>query len=399
MVAGWGRYSQYKVRHSIDPPESDEDDQSRARLGLHHRTGLLAFQIIADNTFQAGRLYFDRLGQRPVEHQVPLNAVLVPGEYFFIVNLDPAYRYPIVPSFRDWRSPHGHMPDGWPSPESNPSTDAAHSRCVVTNHRFGLTNAHLIPAEEAEWFMWNNMSRYGVAMRDVHDSQNIICLRADIHRCFDTAASTPASAVTPSSFDPPSYVVHVVGLKSGEFPTLYHNTLLQNLEDTSREYMLARFAWTVLLLVKPFVLTGSSRSGGGLDWDVEEVPGPKLLGLYGGGGTRSASPKKRSRQHEDAELTRLDDADDADEWYKAVFDEPRGRKRRRLGSSGSPDSHRTPQRCSFDDILHVPSLSQPSSFTAPSSRTTCRPSPSPLECLLKHVENGKAMAETAADLT
>ncbi|KAJ5005482.1 hypothetical protein K4K57_011735 [Colletotrichum sp. SAR 10_99] len=43
-----------------------------------------------------------------------------------------------------------------------------------------------VPREEAEWFMRNGMSRYGVDTRDVNESRNMIRLRADIHRCFDT---------------------------------------------------------------------------------------------------------------------------------------------------------------------------------------------------------------------
>jgi hypothetical protein len=51
--------------------------------GIHHRTALLACQIIAGNTFDNSHFALDRADQQPV--QVPLDSVLTGNEYYFIV--------------------------------------------------------------------------------------------------------------------------------------------------------------------------------------------------------------------------------------------------------------------------------------------------------------------------
>ncbi|KAH0425471.1 piwi domain-containing protein [Colletotrichum camelliae] len=183
------------------------------------------------------------------------------------------------------------------SDEPSPSTDTVR-RCALTNHGFGLTNAHVVPREEAEWFMRNGMSRYGVDMRDVNDSRNMIRLRADIHRCFDTRMFSIVPKPEYASADPDTspldrsiaYVLHVFGSNIEEFSDMYHNTCFQYLDNTSREYLFARFAWTILILLKPFVLAGMNRSvirnnsqvAG--TWVTEELSGSKLSSSYGGGG-------------------------------------------------------------------------------------------------------------------
>jgi hypothetical protein len=51
--------------------------------GVHHRTALLACQIIAGNAFNNSRFAFDRAGQQSV--QVQLDGVLIDNKYYFIV--------------------------------------------------------------------------------------------------------------------------------------------------------------------------------------------------------------------------------------------------------------------------------------------------------------------------
>ena len=52
--------------------------------GVHHRTALLACQIIAGNAFNNSRFALDRAGRQLV--QVPLDGVLTDDEYYFIVD-------------------------------------------------------------------------------------------------------------------------------------------------------------------------------------------------------------------------------------------------------------------------------------------------------------------------
>lgn len=71
--------------------------------------------------------------------------------------------------------------------------------------------------------MQNGMSRYGVDMRDVNDSGNIIRLRVNIHRCFDTHlfSIVPKPEFAPVGSDISlsttdlAYVLHVFGTNVG----------------------------------------------------------------------------------------------------------------------------------------------------------------------------------------
>ncbi|PQK17510.1 hypothetical protein BB8028_0008g00210 [Beauveria bassiana] len=363
----------------VDPTNARGANEDRPPVGLYHHVALLACQIIADNNF-SGRLFYDREGTRAVTDVVAVEGLLQPGEYFFIVNSDPAYRYPVVPSFRDWRFPHGQLPDTWPSPKASPSTDTVR-RCALTNHGFGLTNAHIVPREEAEWFMRNGMSRYGVDTRDINDSRNMIRLRADIHRCFDTRMFSIIPKPEFASDDPDTlspgrsiaYVLHVFGSNIEEFSDMYHNTCVQYLNNTSRQYLFARLAWTILILLKPFVLAGTNRfvirnngQAAGM-WVTEDLSGSKLSSLYGGGGSRSASPKKRSRQREDE----VSLADSDDEWYEEIVESEEGRGRKRTRRECSPtllddeDRARTP---ALSNVSTLTSANKTASPHSPSSR-------------------------------
>ncbi|KAK1997902.1 hypothetical protein LX36DRAFT_657080 [Colletotrichum falcatum] len=378
----------------VDPVDEGDAGAIGQPKGLHHHTALLACQIIANNVFDSGQLYFDSQALQPVLHRIPTHGLLMPGNYFFVVNSDPSYRYPVVPSFRDWPFPHGRIPDVWPYLKSAPATDTGR-RCALTNQGFGLTTAHIIPREEGEWFMQNGMSRYGVDMRDVNDSWNLLRLRADIHRCFDTRlfSIVPkpefASVIsdTSSTTAAPKYVLHVFGANEGEFSGLYHNTRFQYLDNTSREFLFSRLAWTILILIKPFVLAGSQRSvircrnskGIGFEWRAEELSGTDLLSFYGGGGSRSASPKKRSRPREEDRGSLAD----ADDWYAEVSEGNRGRKRAR------PDSSLSYYHV-HDDLLNTPMLSNASTSSAtPITHET----PSPTYCSsLSDVKGNKLSA-------
>ncbi|RMZ92622.1 hypothetical protein DV736_g173, partial [Chaetothyriales sp. CBS 134916] len=70
----------------------------------------------------------------------------------------------------------------------------------------------------------------------------------------------------------------------------------------SSAYLFARFAWAILFKVKLFVIEGQRRyiirlSGdvktGKIDYKTESRTGNELKNLYGGGGSKTATPKKR----------------------------------------------------------------------------------------------------------
>ncbi|KAH8679114.1 hypothetical protein BGZ60DRAFT_482824 [Tricladium varicosporioides] len=309
-------------------------------FGVHYQTALIACQIIADNAFATGRLTLDQAGQQLVD--LPLDGILTEDTYYFFVG-DSPNQYPVVASFQDWEFPHNRIPDSWPTPlPSEPKR-----RCGITNFSGPPEKAHLVPREEEAWFLRNDMGRYGPTMEGtIHNSVNILPLRGDIYACFDSRLLTilpKAFAPTPGS---PQYIVHFCSnndVAANYWPT-YHHCLVQYLDQCSRPYLFARFAWTILFHVKQFVTSGITRHvvvrtrgmDGNVEYDKKVLDGAELIATYGGEGLRgSQGSGKMSRTYimmeEGEDLLELagEDWDMDDIWATGR----RGEKRRRQYSS------------------------------------------------------------------
>lgn len=93
------------------------------------------------------------------------------------------------------------------------------------------------------------------------------------------------------------YVSHIFSLHADELWSTCHNTIVQHLHDDSRPYLFARFAWTVLLYVKPFITEGFSRrviriqpksEDQKIKREEESLSGVELKALYGDEGSKPA---------------------------------------------------------------------------------------------------------------
>ncbi|KAL7627754.1 hypothetical protein AAE478_001949 [Parahypoxylon ruwenzoriense] len=275
-------------------PRVDLDHTADAAVfGVHYRTALLACQVIAGNAFDTGRLTLDRAGQQGVN--VPLDDL-----------------YPIVPSFQDWEFPHGRIPDFWPG---TPGSITTASHCGITNVSFAIKGAYLVPREERPWYNRNAMSQYGWGLGDIDNAANILPLRRDLHKCFDDRwfaivpkifeAGTSVGVTTSS----PQYVTHILSNEAAELWPTYHHTIVQSLHNSSRPYLFARFAWAILLRVKPYITAGIPRDVTRVyinnderktEYKAERLSGPQLERLYCGGGSKAAisknaTPSKRKR--------------------------------------------------------------------------------------------------------
>lgn len=283
-------------------------------FGVHHRTALVACQIIAGNAFDTGRLTTDREGRQEVS--VPLDGILIGAEYYFIIDGLGMYclsvsaasvnrfpqldQYPVVPSFQDWEFPHNRIPEFWPeAPHSFPPT----SRCAITNVSFAIKGAHLVPREEGLWYNRNGMTKYGSGLGDIDNAANILPLRRDLHRCFDdrwfaVVPKTPEVGSTAAA----QYVTHILSRDAAELWPEYHHIIIQSLHGRSRPYLFARFAWAVLLQVKPFITAGWPRhvirahiinDQSKMEYRADHLNGPQLQDIYGGSGSKAATPRKR----------------------------------------------------------------------------------------------------------
>ncbi|UPK96256.1 hypothetical protein LCI18_007191 [Fusarium solani-melongenae] len=279
-------------------PRVDYSAEDNA-YGVHYRTALTACQIVANNAFEKGRLARDDKGQDIVADD---DKVLLERDYWFFLEDDE--RYAVVPCFNDWQFPHDKLPDWWIAPTS--SLGLHTKRCAVTNTSYAFTWAHLIPKEEQQWFNKNGMGLYGGGSHSLDDQHNILPLKADLYVCFDQSvfALVPKQHREPNGELRTEYVLHVLDARESEFAALYQDRPIKCLVSGSREYLFARFAWTVLSRIKPFLTSGVGRRVvrfrvRACDGDTDEenlraemqnvfMDAKKLEALYGGGGRKRA---------------------------------------------------------------------------------------------------------------
>lgn len=137
------------------------------------------------------------------------------------------------------------------------TSDTTRSRdqcCRMTEAAEETDVSHVVPLAEEPWFVKNVMNRYGnnhVSSRPgINDDANTMLLRADLHRSFDKRRFT----FLPKRHD--TIVTHVFGSES--LRDIYHNVEL-NTTYIAPQYFFARFAWTILPLLRPFLKCGHSR--------------------------------------------------------------------------------------------------------------------------------------------
>jgi hypothetical protein len=167
-----------------------------------------------------------------------------------------------------------------------------------------------VPKEEPVWYDKNGMDRYGTDIRDIDNPANIVQLRPDIHKCFDKrwfAIVPKIAGDLEASGTCPQYTAHLLSGNAAELWPQCHNVIVQYLHPRSKPYLFARFAWAVLLWAKHFIVAGFGRnvyriqvstdaaSSGNLAIQRKEefLSGKELQKWYGGGGSKTATPRKR----------------------------------------------------------------------------------------------------------
>lgn len=183
--------------------------------------------------------------------------------------------YPIVPTFREWRFPHDHLPDLWQQASSVDSDFAAPEQsyatsnltlalqardvsCRITGCKEGTQVAHICPQKEAEWWYENDMSRYNLGPANtLDDLSNALLLRTDLHIAFDKPKFVFVPKPSSDLEKKPRFVIHLVEA-SAELEFLYHNRALHPLYS-SVETLFARFAWSIFPLLDAFLTCRERR--------------------------------------------------------------------------------------------------------------------------------------------
>ncbi|EDN08328.1 predicted protein [Histoplasma mississippiense (nom. inval.)] len=217
------------------------------------------------------------------------------------------------PQFPGLGVPHDRIPDNWGPISVFP--EATGLRCGITNFSI-CTEAHLVPKKCSG-------TQIDMGCTDMVETCEILIIqRISFHldRIFINASTNG----------------------------------VQYLENDSRPYLFARFAWAILLSVKPFVTNGEPLNVIRLEvstgveetqkvWKAGFLSGAQLKANYSGGGSKSATSKKRKSEfstleEEDEDLAESSDDSDigkeSDIWDDVMDEwEARGQRRRQQTSS------------------------------------------------------------------
>lgn len=274
--------------------------------GLYYDFAHQAAAIVTGNHFQG---YFSRttFGQRI---NVPQNAVLKPGRYYFHTgtccegqydgSLDSPsiqcrtfpdqsqaietrtnnhIQYPVIPRFQLWPFPHSRLPRVWEEPIENLLQDydreaqfsdisgavaGRDKTCRATGAGLGVEAAHLCPKTYNEWFHWHRMDRYNrnrmlPPPSMIDDLSNLILLRADVHKVFDSRRLV----FFPKVFDSASrqnsnIVIHALQAHQ-ELVTIWHNRPLLEMRGIAAEHLFTRFAVCIFAHLEAFMACGVER--------------------------------------------------------------------------------------------------------------------------------------------
>ncbi|KAK3383106.1 hypothetical protein B0T24DRAFT_645558 [Lasiosphaeria ovina] len=208
---------------------------------VYYRTALLACQIIAGNAFA--------------------------NSYF---SLDKAGQY-----FQDWEFPNDRIPDWWPPVDAGSVITVD---CGITKAGYAIEKAHLVPKEE---------------------NRNLVRIRKDIYHSFNARWFV--------------IVLKIITLDSSLQPSLQYVTYItleSSLHYKSRAYLFTRFAWAILFQAKLFVTAGQHRHvirvsrdiDGKIEYKTEYCTGIVLENAYGGGGSKTATPRKRRAGEDTLEM-------------------------------------------------------------------------------------------------
>lgn len=318
--------------------------------GLHHETARIACAVVAANRWD-GFLAADAAGE-------PLDAgpddILAAREYYFHVPGLP--QYPVVPSFREWRFPHGRLPAVWQAAAAAAACEARvapvraaselstalalrDGSCRMSACEETCRVAHLVPRQEEAWFCANAMgSLYAAQTRRVDaaidDARNAMLLRADLHLTFDQMQFVFVPKPLPPGEPWCPFVVHLLDPLARELRRLYHNVPLQAPLSVTPGYLFARFAWAVFPFLEDFLRHPVARKLLVASDPDPITLSPQKCALFTRQArrSRSASPKKRGRS------AVAEDDDPQEEETEDAEPLPPRRKKARCSPRASPSA-------------------------------------------------------------
>lgn len=218
--------------------------------GVHYNTVLTACQITAGNMLDV-YLSKDILGRDRVDHSP--DDILLSDSYYLQVPSAKKHDYPIVPNFESWIFPHRNLPFPWDSMDSSRAGRGDLNSCVLSGS--GTTETSCLITDQ-KWFNARGMGRY----HEEHDgvpidtSWNQIPMRLDLDAIMNEGAfALVPKPVVEGHYEMVPHFTRTDGSFASE-ASQWHNQRLRALASVSPEYLFARFAKTILMMVEPFVM-------------------------------------------------------------------------------------------------------------------------------------------------
>ncbi|KAH8714825.1 hypothetical protein GQ44DRAFT_762634 [Phaeosphaeriaceae sp. PMI808] len=249
----------------------DSHNEARQRPGLYAQFALDACAVIAGNRTD-GWLSILRDPDTARGARIDATSMLHERNYYFHLDRkdgtdgdgdgDGDEPYAIVPTFREWRFPHDHLPAHWQQlPQAAPPNHIASpsnltvtlqirdGSCRISGCQEELQVAHVVPRAELDWWKGNNMSRYNLCLADtIDDTKNALLLRADLHIAFDKPACDGSGM---------RLFFHLLTTSPG-YEHFYHNRELHT-SAIGVEMLYARFAWSLFPLLSGFLSCRTNR--------------------------------------------------------------------------------------------------------------------------------------------
>ncbi|KAI0762412.1 hypothetical protein C8Q74DRAFT_1318894 [Fomes fomentarius] len=222
-------------------------DSLGGRFGVNRSVAQDACRIITNN--EEGFLATDREGNLALPNADPN---IERGRIITIL------LYPVVTEFASWVFPKT-MPAHWTrnmtieqfaaclvwttseaSAMSNAVT-AQDQRCIVTHFFSEPKNARLVPRDQLDWFLGNNMDQFSLSRNlSINDVANGVTLRSDVRACMDRH----------------NFVFYPTeGGRYVAYAQLLHRRLVFMHPRVATQFLYARFAYNIKHLLYPNLAT------------------------------------------------------------------------------------------------------------------------------------------------
>ncbi|KAI2778998.1 hypothetical protein F4815DRAFT_222234 [Daldinia loculata] len=255
--------SQYTfvVKH---PGYGNEDDPLLQFVhfdeGLDYDLVIYACCIVAGNAWPLEMKNQKRIDKRPDGGKlgyVYLSRSKKPNEQEAIARPNNVH-YPFTPTFDHWIFPHGDLPPPWQkvaisqpactaglSDDSRQATLTRDQTCRITNSYTALERAHIIPSSANRWYRANAMGLYTGPM-GIDSMENSMALRRDVHHLWDKNMEIILlPKERENKYHLVSHALKPTRVTFKEIKKQYHNLECQDLYEIRREYLFARFAWSI----------------------------------------------------------------------------------------------------------------------------------------------------------